>query len=393
MNRDDDMDVDDGSTEEPEPSKSTVVLPPPHPSSPRAAGLNILKQDPTYELAETDPIHLELQDFHSLFTLAPQIHPHLGSAVWQLKNGIALREEQLEDESKRMEASWKVWAEQKSESDRSLELLFSGQLGSRLALGVGAGVNATGSGSGSRSGENAQAGPGPRSAAAMSAIEASKARMDSQQQQGRNTPSLSVPPTPTLNHVSPNGVIGSGSNGTGLAAGSRSTPGLLDRIPPELAGMPIRPQPGPGGIIIRPGRGLTASRLPPHLAAAGLVDYGGGSRREMILRELEARKLYKVMDGRPMLGMPPMMPLAGGPGTTGPGQPPVAATAGGHVPQGDARMVDPPVAPTAGPGPGHGPTPGPGPIVPPSMLPLQSTHGPNYWPYVDPASIFRDILG
>jgi hypothetical protein len=258
----DQMDVDGATGTKP----SAMTLPPPHPSSPRAAGLYILKQDPTYELAGTDLIHLELQDFHSLFTLAPQIHPHLGSAVWQLKNGIALREEQLEDESRQMEASWKVWAEEKTETDRSFEMLFNGQL---MA---------------SRLGDNAQAGPGPRSSAAA-AIDASKARTDPQ---ARDSPSLSGPSTPVFNQALPSGL----PNDAG--SGSRSVP--LDRPLPELERVQLRPQPGPGGIIVRPGRGLGTGRLPPHLQAAGLMDYGGGSRREMILRELEARKLYKVMD-------------------------------------------------------------------------------------------------
>lgn len=199
---------------------------------------------------------------------------------------------------------------------------------------------------------------------------------------------MSVPPTPTLQHAAtPNGVangVSSASHQVQTSGSSRPTTGPLASVPPELAGLQIRPLPGPGGIIVRPGRGLMASRLPPHLQAAGLMDYGGGSRREMILRELEARKLYKVLEGRPMLGMPPMPPMPPVPhGMTATAGPVGEASHQNTSAQGasdDPRTVD---AGTAGSGPAS--------TLP--MLPLQPAHGPHYWPYVDPASIFKDILG
>ena len=417
------MDVDGPTDIGMKPSAPTLSLPPPHPSSPRAAGLNILKQDPTYELSHPDPIHLELQDFHSLFTLAPQIHPHLGSAVWQLQNGIALREEQLEEESERMAASWKAWAEEKQETDRSLEMLFQGQM-------VAASSNSKSAPSGVVI-RNAQAGPGPRStaAAAMSAVEADKSKTDGQGQ-GRDTPGPSVPPTPTPNQAVPNGLPNGSSampNGGGTGTGSTARPGAPDRPPPsDLERIQLRPhpQPGPGGIILRPSRtlGLNLGGIPGTnpLAATGIGSlfnsnskeyegYATGSnRKEMILRELEARKLYKVVDGRPVpiamggvVGMPPSMGIPmqmqagamgmamgmpGGQGT-GPGQASMghasAVPPGGLAPQDDAT----------GSGPGAGPVPGSiATAAGLTALPLP-LHGPNYWPYVDPASIFKDILG
>jgi hypothetical protein len=409
------MDVDGPADIGMKPSAPTLSLPPPHPSSPRAAGLNILKQDPTYELSHPDPIHLELQDFHSLFTLAPQIHPHLGSAVWQLQNGIALREEQLEEESERMNASWKAWAEEKQETDRSLEMLFQGQMGaasSNLKSALSGGVI-----------RNAQAGPGPRStAAAMSAVEADKSKIDGQGQ-SRDTPGPSVPPTPTPNQVAPNGLPNGSSampNGGGTGTGSTARPGAPDRpLPSDLERIQLRPhaQPGPGGIILRPSRtlGLNLGGIsgtnPLTASGTGSLfnsnskDYEGyatgSNRKEMILRELEARKLYKVVDGRPVpiamggiVGMPMQMQMQAGamgmamgmPGGqgTGPGQAPmghppaVAAPPGGQPTQDDAT----------GTGPGAPGSTAAG--LPALPLPL---HGPNYWPYVDPASIFKDILG
>ena len=419
---DDQMDVDGPTDIGMKPSAPPLPLPPPHPSSPRAAGLNILKQDPTYELSHPDPIHLELQDFHSLFTLAPQIHPHLGSAVWQLQNGIALREEQLEEESERMEASWKAWAEEKQEADRSLEMLFQGQMvAANSKSSLSAGVI-----------QNAQAGPGPRStaaaAAAMSAVEANKSKTD-RQGQGRDTPGPSVPPIPTPNQAVPNGLSNGSSampNGGGTGTGSTARPGAPDRPPPsDLERIQLRPhpqsQPGPGGIILRPSRTLGLNGLggisgTNPLAASGsgslfnsnskdYEGYGTGSnRKEMILRELEARKLYKVVDGRPIpipmggvVGMPPSMGIpiqmqAGGMGPgqgAGPGQAPMghpaAVPLGGQPPQDDVAGTG--FGPGAGAAPGSTATAAGLPALP---LPL---HGPNYWPYVDPASIFKDILG
>jgi hypothetical protein len=409
------MDVDGRTDIGMKPSAPTLSLPPPHPSSPRAAGLNILKQDPTYELSHPDPIHLELQDFHSLFTLAPQIHPHLGSAVWQLQNGIALREEQLEEESERMNASWKAWAEEKQETDRSLEMLFQGQM-------VAASSNSKSAPSGVVI-RNAQAGPGPRSTAAaaagMSVAEANKEKGDRE----RDTPGLSVPPTPTPNQAVPKGLPNGPSampNGGGTGTGSTARPGVPDRPPPsDLERIQLRPhpQPGPGGIILRPSRTLGLSGLggisgTNPLAASGTgslfnsnsKDYDGyatgSNRKEMILRELEARKLYKVVDGRPVpiamggvVGMPPSMgiPMQMQAGAMGMGMPGGQGGGAGQASMGHLPAVPQDDATGTGPGPGAGLAPGSTAAGLPALaLPL---HGPNYWPYVDPASIFKDILG
>lgn len=405
---DDQMDVDGPTDIGMKPSAPPLSLPPPHPSSPRAAGLNILKQDPTYELSHPDPIHLELQDFHSLFTLAPQIHPHLGSAVWQLQNGIALREEQLEEESERMEASWKAWAEEKQEADRSLEMLFQGQMvAANSKSSLSGGVI-----------QNAQAGPGPRStaAAAMSAVEANKSKVD----RDRDTPAPSVPPTPTPNQAGPDG-LPNGSSAVTNGAGPSARPGALDRPPPsDLERIQLRShtQPGPGGIILRPSRTLGLNGLggisgtnPVAASGTGSLfnskDYEGhgtGSRKEMILRELEARKLYKVVDGRPIpipmggvMAIPAQMQMQMQAGAMGMGMP----GGQGGIP-GQASMGHPAAVPLGGqptqddiPGLGPGAGPAPGSIATAAGLPALPLplHGPNYWPYVDPASIFKDILG
>ncbi|KAH8079645.1 transcriptional regulator of RNA polII, SAGA, subunit-domain-containing protein [Filobasidium floriforme] len=406
------MDVDGPTDIGMKPSAPTLSLPPPHPSSPRAAGINILKQDPTYELSHPDPIHLELQDFHSLFTLAPQIHPHLGSAVWQLQNGIALREEQLEEESERMNASWKAWAEEKQETDRSLEMLFQGQMvAANLQSALSGGVI-----------RNAQAGPGPRStAAAMSAVEADKSKTDGQGQgQGRDTPGPSVPSTPVPNQAAPNGLPNGSSampNGGGPGTESTARPGAPDRpLPSDLERIQLRPhaQPGPGGIILRPSRTLglhlggISGTNPLTASGTGSLfnsnskDYEGyatgSNRKEMILRELEARKLYKVVDGRPVPvpmggvgGMPPSMGIPMQMQAGGMGMPGGQGGGPGQAPMGHASAVPQDDATGTGPGPSAGLAPGSTATGLPALpLPL---HGPNYWPYVDPASIFKDILG
>jgi hypothetical protein len=256
----------------------------------------------------------------------------------------------------------------------------------------------------------------------MSAVEADKSKTDGKGQ-GRDTPGPSVPPTPTPNQAVPNGRPNGSSampNGGGTGAGSTARPGAPDRPPPsDLERIQLRPhaQPGPGGIILRPSRTLGLSGLggisgTNPLAASGTgslfnpnsKDYEGhgtgSNRKEMILRELEARKLYKIVDGRPVpiamggaVGMPPSMGIpmqmqAGGMGMGMPGgQGGVAGQASmGHlpaVPQDDATGT----GPGAGPPPGSIATAAGMPALP---LPL---HGPNYWPYVDPASIFKDILG
>jgi hypothetical protein len=122
----------------------------------------------------------------------------------------------------------------------------------------------------------------------------------------------------------------------------------------------------------------------------------------MILRELEARKLYKVVDGRPVpiamggvVGMPMPMQMQAGAMGMAMGMPGGQGGVAGQAPMGHAPAVPPGGQPTqddaTGTGPGAGPAPGSTAAGLPALpLPL---HGPNYWPYVDPASIFKDILG
>ena len=406
------VDTDETTTRKSLPTTSTSTQPAPHPSSPRAAGLAILKQDSTYELAPTDPIHLKIQDFYSLFTLAPQVHPHLGSAVWQLRNGVVLREEQLEEEAKAMEGMWKTALMGEVESDWSFENAYN-KVGS---LGTGR----------SRTNGNAEAGPGPSSSnrygggssSATTNTDPSRLKLGLQP---RDTPSLSRPPTPVISHAGPSLLNGAGSGGSGgetrHASGNPLKRPLddLDRF--SGAGSGIRPLPGPGGIIPRPGRGLLSGGLGPGgpggrginpssssnsnggLGLALGLGYGPGTRREMIQRELEARKLYKIVDGRgPMLlntTIPPIMANQVG----------VAPLTAVGVAAGVMSM--PSGASGAGasgsgldPAPGQPPTSvtnldlkneqgGPPVMLPPPLPP----HGPNHWPYVDPASIFKDILG
>lgn len=413
------VDVDESTTRKTLPLPTTSTQPAPHPSSPRAAGLAILKQDSTYELAPTDPIHLEIQDFHSLFTLAPQVHPHLGSAVWQLRNGIVLREEQLEEEAKAMEGMWKTALMGEVEIDRSFEDVYN-KVGS-LSTGRS---RTNGSG-------NAEAGPGPSSSnrygmgsgSAMTSADPMRLKLGLQP---RETPSLSRPPTPVVSHSGSSLLNGTGSGGSGgetrhVGANPLKRPlDDLDRF--AGAGGGIRAIPGPGGIIPRPGRGLLSGSLGPggpgggrglnpSLSSAsngglglslGSGGYGPGTRRELIQRELEARKLYKVVDGRgPMLlntTIPPMManqvgvaPLtavgvAAGVMSMPPGAAPGGAGAGAIGP-GTGSIPGQPAIPTTNLDPND--QGGPPIMLPPPLPP----HGPNHWPYVDPASIFKDILG
>jgi hypothetical protein len=293
-----------------------------------------------------------------------------------------------------------------------LEMLFQGQM-------VPASSNSKSALSGGVI-RNAQAGPGPRSTAAaaagMSAAEANKEKVD----RDRDTPGPSVPPTPTPNQAVPNGLPNGSSampNGGGTGTGSTARPGAPDRPPPsDLERIQLRPhpQPGPGGIILRPSRTLGLSGLggisgTNPLAASGTVslfnsnskDYDGyatgSNRKEMILRELEARKLYKVVDGRPVpiamggvVGMPMQMQMqAGGMGMPGAGPGQALMGHASAVPPGGLALQDDITAP----GPGAGPAPGSiATAAGMPALPLPQ-HGPNYWPYVDPASIFKDILG
>jgi hypothetical protein len=409
------VDMDETTTRKSLPTTSASNQPAPHPSSPRAAGLAILKQDSTYELAPTDPIHLEIQDFHSLFTLAPQVHPHLGSAVWQLRNGVVLREEQLEEEAKSMEGMWKTALLGEVEMDRSFEDVYN-KVGS-LSTGR------------LRTNGNAEAGPGPSSSNrygmdSSSATTTSSTDHPSRLKLGlqpRETPSLSRPPTPVVSHAGSSLLNGAGSSGPGgetRHAGSNPLKRSLDDLDRFAgAGSGILSLPGPGGIIPRAGRSLLSGGLGPGgpsgrginpssssssnggLGLALGLGYGPGTRRELIQRELEARKLYKIVDGRgPMLLNTTIPPITAN-------QVGVAPLTAVGVAAGVMSM--PPGAPGVGTaGPGAGPMPGqpPTPMAnldlkndqggPPIMLPPPlPPHGPNHWPYVDPASIFKDILG
>lgn len=330
---------------------------PPHPSSPRAAGLNILKQDPTYELAEDDPIHLELMDFFVLLTLSPHIHPHLGGAVWQLKNGIALREQQLEEEAKILESKWRDgWTppelpselvEMFGPSDQSTAIdseAQSSQLHHNILQGQPGLANAA---------------AGPSKAPSRLALQ--------------EAPTLSRPPTPIPSHASLN--LSAGGSGN---ASSEKTPFTAARetaLDNSSNVQALQMQAGPGGIIPRPGRelGLGSSHHDHRHGPAGPNRTG----RETLRMELEAKGLFKPVDSRPAILPGPQR-------------------VGINSVNGAAQNAMNPLVPPSTQSPrGEDPTAGGRPLQPGLniQVPPGNIHGPNYWPYVDPAIILRDILG
>jgi hypothetical protein len=317
-------------------------------AQPATTKTNLPEQDPTYELAPTCPVELGVQDLHTMFTMAPLTHPHLGGAVLQLRSGITLREEQLEEEARLFEEKWRSgWVEPiPTDIEYNHDKPSVGEPSQSIN-----GIASTRKPDGQ---VNAAAGPGPSTtdqakSAALSAAGVSRLRTYLQPQE---PPSLSRPPTPALAHAA--------LPRTQDVAGASSSRSAIEAISTADLGRPaLKMQPGPGGILPRP---IKLGSRGPQASSRNADRSSGGTGREELRTELEARGLYKPT--------PITLGLVAGPAATGPipSVPNGSGKAEAQNQPGNAAAGQPPLAGV-------------------------HVHGPHHWPYVDPAIILKDILG
>lgn len=292
------------------------------------------------------PVHINLHDMHSLFTIAPHLHPHLGNATYRLRNGLALHDELVEDEAKELEAQrkagWPAYRAGATIPDAGEEVYSAVADKMHQELPRTAQMEKS---------SNAEAGPGPSTASALAHAAAGVARLRTQAEP-KEAPSLSKPPTPVPSSAVLRNVPHSGgSSATGREGQMQAQ---QQRSPP--------PPTGPGGIVLsRAGaKGSTAGGigLPPDALAEIGGPFAGG--KDSTRRMLEAAGVYKDLEHRgPVVTMG--MPASVGDPMMGGMQP--------AMPDGDINTEGPP-------------------------QPAQPhQHGAHHWPYIDPAVVLRDILG